>query len=112
MRPSAKCVAVLAAALALAFPPAAHAANPATKLTRGIVNLTTGWLEIPNQMAQREDDGTTMMWTVHGFLNGLSTGVARTFYGAYDILTFPFPSYDAPMMDPDTIIAPKPSPDR
>lgn len=96
----------------LGQPSPALAANPVTKLIRGVVNLTTGLLEIPNQMATRKGDGTTVMWTIHGFIEGFATGVARTFCGAYDILTFPVAPYDAPLMDPDTLIAPKHGPDQ
>lgn len=100
----------LALALVLSAAAPALAVNPAAKLTRGIVNASTGWLEVPNQMAQRKDDGTVVMWTVHGLVHGLAIGLARTCYGFYDIITCPIGPYDAPMTDPDTLIAPKHGP--
>lgn len=101
----------LTLALILSAAAPAFAVNPATKLTRGIVNTSTGWLEVPNQMAQRKGDGTVVMWTVHGLIHGLAIGLARTCYGLYDIVTFPVGPYDAPLMDPDTLIAPKHGPE-
>lgn len=85
------------------------AVNPATKLTRGIVNTTTGWLEIPHQMHERKGDGTTVWWTIHGFLYGTIMGITRTLTGVYDIATFPIGPYDGPLLQPDTLIDPNPS---
>lgn len=103
---------VLTLALGLAFvlPGTSLAVNPVTKLTRGAINATTGWLEIPNQMAERKEDGTAVMWVVHGFVYGTIMGFTRTLYGLYDVVTFPVGPYDAPLMEPDTLIAPKHGP--
>ena len=98
---------VLAVSFVGLMPAPALAVNPATKLVRGVVNTSTGWLEIPSQMAERQDDGTVMMWAVHGFVYGTIMGLTRTLYGLYDVITFPVGPYDAPLMDPDTLIAPK-----
>lgn len=85
--------------------------NPGTKLSRGISNLATGWLEIPVQMAeQKETDPTHVMWFFHGLLQGMTVGGARTLYGFWEILTFPVAPYNAPYMEPDTLIQPKAKP--
>lgn len=82
------------------FPSAASAAgNPGVKAARGIVNLSTGWLEIPAQMAERK-----------GFFHGVTMATTRTLYGLWDMLTFPAAPYDSPVMDPDTLIYPKNEP--
>lgn len=99
-------------ALALVFPRPAHAVGPANKLVRGVVNLSTGWLEIPHQMAERKEDGTVVLWAVHGFIYGTIMGFTRTLYGLVDTLTFPIPPYDSPLMEPDTLIAPKHGPEK
>ena len=83
--------------------------NPSVKLTRGIVNLGSGWLEVPNQVAEKKNSGSRW-WITGGLVRGLVVGTGRTFYGIYDILTFPVAPYDVPRMTPDTLIAPKPSP--
>ena len=85
--------------------------NPGTKLTRGILNLGTGWLEVPAQMAERKKtDHTAVWWMVHGAIYGVMRGTARTLYGVFDILTFPVAPYSAPIMQPDTLIKPKRKP--
>ncbi len=115
MKPSRRIACLALSALVLsALPPAAAFAggdggNPAVKLTRGIVNLASGWLEVPNQVAERKNlDSSTHWWITHGLVRGFMLATARTLYGVYDILTFPVAPYDAPLMAPDTLIAPKP----
>ena len=82
--------------------------NPGTKLTRGLINTTTGWLEIPAQMAeQKKTDTTQVMWFFHGLLRGMTVGVARTAYGLWEMITFPVAPYNDPYMQPDTLIDPK-----
>ena len=105
--------AVLAAALFCGLQqPAALAeetgGNPGAKLTRGLVNIGTGWLEIPAQISeQKKTDHTAILWMVHGLFNGVAMGLGRTLYGVWDTLTFPVAPYDAPIMNPDTLIRPK-----
>ena len=89
------------------FPQPAFADTAMNKLVRGIVNLTTGWLEIPKEMAEREPDGTVVMGpVVHGFMQGLTHGTQRTLYGFWDILTFWAPPYEGPEKEPETLIDP------
>ncbi len=102
-----------AAAFFCGLQPAAVLAggNPGVKLTRGLVNITTGWLEIPAQMTERKNmDDTSALWMVHGFIQGVTMGMGRTLYGVWDTLTFPVAPYDAPIMSPDTLIRPKHDP--
>ena len=118
MRNSRRVIGSTLAALLLSgllLPAAAFASgeggNPGVKLARGITNLATGWMEIPVQMAeQKKTDTTAVLWAVHGFIRGLGIGGARTLYGVWDIVTFPLAPYDAPVMDPDTLIKPKAKP--
>lgn len=85
--------------------------NPATKLTRGVINLTTGWLEIPARMAeQKETDSTQVWWFFHGLFRGITVGATRTIYGLWETVTFPIAPYNAPFMEPDTLIKPKQKP--
>lgn len=87
-------------------PAQADGKTPIHKLTRGGVNLATGWLEVPNQMIERRQERSPL-WFLHGTLFGLGMTAMRTLYGMYDIVTFPFPPYDQPVMDPDTLIQPR-----
>ncbi|ULA63207.1 MAG: hypothetical protein LZF86_100206 [Nitrospira sp.] len=71
------------------------------KLIRGVVNLSTGWIEVPRQIYEV---GTTEGW-VSGLLRGPFDGIgmffARTVAGVVETATFPIPlpTYE-PMMTP------------
>ena len=78
-----------------------------SKLFRGIVNLTTGWLEIPKQTVNTSQDkglGQGLTW---GFAKGIGWAVGRTLAGAYEIVTFPFPIPEnyQPVMQPEYVLS-------
>jgi putative exosortase-associated protein (TIGR04073 family) len=73
-----------------------------TKLTRGAVNLVTGWVEIPKRVQETSGtDGAAAGFT-WGLLRGLGHGFIRTAAGAYELVTFPFPAPPgyAPVIQP------------
>ncbi len=82
-------------------------AGPEKKLGRGINNVTeiTRMGEIRKSMEQtalwenRESTYTT------GFIRGLNKTVARTVVGAFEIVTFPIPSYE-PYLKPEHPVFP------
>ncbi len=89
-------LAVLVASLVADAP--AHADEPhalgdriSGKLIRGMVNLSTGWVEVPRQIYEV---GTHEGW-VRGLLRGPFDGIgmffARTVAGAVETATFPVP---------------------
>ena len=62
------------------------------KLSRGIANVITGWVEIPKRVdetTRRSGAGVGFTW---GLLRGLGYGFVRTLAGAYEVVTFPFPA--------------------
>lgn len=62
------------------------------KLGRGIINLVTGWVEVPKRMDEtNKRSGLGPALTI-GILRGLGHGFARETAGAYEIATFPFPA--------------------
>lgn len=71
------------------------------KFIRGMVNLSTGWIELPRQIYEV---GTNEGW-VRGILRGPFDGIgmffARTVAGAVEMATFPvpLPTYK-PMLTP------------
>ncbi|MGH7254382.1 MAG: exosortase system-associated protein, TIGR04073 family [Nitrospirales bacterium] len=72
-------------------PVGAAALGMGTKLVRGVVNVTTGWLEMPKQMYRH---ATLQGWTgglLIGPFEGLGMSFVRTLAGAYEVLTFPLP---------------------
>ena len=63
-----------------------------TKLSRGAVNILTGWVEIPMRIQETsESSGTAAGWT-WGLLRGVGHGFVRTAAGFYELVTFPFPA--------------------
>src|SRR5688572_11010749 len=75
---------------------AAGCAGPEQKLGRGIGNVTefARMGEIRRSMEQTGIwEGTDKAYTT-GVIRGVNRSLARTAVGAFEILTFPFPSYD------------------
>ena len=76
-----------------------------SKLGRGLVNVATGWFELPMQISS----GMSESGGVQGFFIGLGKGavftVLREAAGVYDTATFlfPLPSDYAPLMQPPTV---------
>lgn len=63
-----------------------------TKLTRGFVNIVTGWVEIPKRIHETtQTSGAAAGWT-WGLLRGLGYGFVRTAAGCYELVTFPVPA--------------------
>lgn len=76
------------------------------KLGRGVVNVLTGWLEIPKQTAKEWRRTDPFTGTVLGVVKGVVWGIARTFAGFYEIISFPFPipSNYEPIMEPEFVL--------
>ncbi len=62
------------------------------KLGRGLVNLITGWVEIPERMVETSTNSGAGAGLTLGLLRGTGYGFVRTAAGAYEIVTFPFPA--------------------
>lgn len=81
----------------------------ATKLTRGIANFTTGWVELPKQVYLVGKNEGWMTGAIRGPIDGFGMLLARTIAGAYEVLTFPLPlppQYQ-PMLKPDYVWQPE-----
>jgi len=77
-----------------------------TKLGRGVVNVLTGWVEVPRNIAKEWRRTDPFTGTVIGLFRGFGWAVARTFAGFYEIISFPFPvprNYE-PVMVPEYIL--------
>lgn len=101
------CATVLAAVLSL--PPPLHAQMQAhgavTKLGRGLINVFTGWVEIPKRIYETsQTQGAAAGWT-WGFLRGVGYGFVRTAAGVYEVFTFPAPAPPgyASVMEPEYV---------
>ncbi len=76
------------------------------KLGRGVVNVLTGWIEIPKQTAREWARTDPFTGTVMGVIKGTAFAVARTFVGFYEVISFPFPipSNYQPLMEPEFVL--------
>ncbi|MBI3268685.1 MAG: exosortase system-associated protein, TIGR04073 family [Planctomycetes bacterium] len=73
-----------------------------SKFTRGLLNILTGWIEIPKQIARTaKEDGAGKGATI-GFLKGIGMAVARTAAGVLEAGLFfaPFPEDYKPILEP------------
>lgn len=76
------------------------------KLGRGLVNILTGWVEIPKNIAKKWRETDPFTGFVVGGIKGIGWGFARTMVGVYETVTFPFPiprDYQ-PLMEPEYIL--------
>ena len=62
------------------------------KLTRGLTNTVTGWVEIPMRVQETSQDAGALAGFTWGLLRGLGHGFVRTAAGLYEVATFPFPA--------------------
>lgn len=93
-------------ALASAGIASAEEATAWSKLQRGAVNTTTGWLELAVQPVQGAQSDSPFMGVVTGFGEGILLGLQRTGLGLADSLSFPIGPYDRPAMEPETLFGP------
>ena len=64
----------------------------AEKLTRGIANTATGFMELPKTMILASQKEGIVYGVTAGFLAGLLNVVGRTVLGVMDVVTFPIPT--------------------
>ena len=76
-----------------------------TKLTRGAVNVLTGWVEIPKRILETSQASGAAAGFTWGTLRGIGYGFIRTAAGFYEVFTFPFPAPPgyAPVMNPEYV---------
>jgi len=76
------------------------------KLARGLVNLLTGVVEIPKNIAREWRRTDPFTGTIIGTIKGIGWGWGRTMSGAYDIVTFPLPIPEGyvPLMEPEYVM--------
>jgi putative exosortase-associated protein (TIGR04073 family) len=77
---------------ATAFAEPMDAGKAFTKLTRGGVNLLTGWVELPKRIQETSQSSGSAAGFTWGLLRGLGHGFIRTAAGLYELVTFPFPA--------------------
>ena len=71
--------------------PRAWAQDPIHKMGRGVVNVLTGWIELPKQIHLGSQEDNPIAGLGRGVLKGLGLTVLRGGVGIYEALTFPLP---------------------
>jgi putative exosortase-associated protein (TIGR04073 family) len=97
--------------VAVSAPASAHAATAMRaggamqKLGRGVVNVFSGWVEIPQRITETSHDQGTAAGLTWGLLRGLGYGLVRTAAGFYEVITFPFPAPPnyKPVIEPEFV---------
>lgn len=77
------------------------------KLGRGLANILTGWIELPNQIYKTSVEENVGMGLTVGLAKGIGMTVVRTGAGLYDTVTFPFPipeDYE-PLLEPEYVLS-------
>lgn len=86
---------------------AAIEGGPLRKLTRGFLNLATGWLEIPSQLGKEIEQKGTLAGVTVGMASGVVRFLGRTLVGALELVTFPIPNPTTgygPVIEPEYVI--------
>ncbi len=83
---------IVAASPAFAESSEMEASGALTKLTRGAINLATGWVEVFKRIHETSLESGSAAGLTWGLLRGIGYGFIRTAAGAYELVTFPFPA--------------------
>ena len=78
--------------------------GPVKKLGRGVSNVGTCILEVPESMMQANDEGGPVAGLTWGLFSGVVNTVKRAVVGVYEVATFPVPvpgNYDPILKDPE-----------
>lgn len=72
------------------------------KFVRGVANVATGWLELPNQIRETYREEGLAVALFSGPLRGLGMTLVRTGAGALETVTFfhPMPGFYDPILTP------------
>jgi putative exosortase-associated protein (TIGR04073 family) len=69
-----------------------YGANVGEKLGRGLVNVVTGWLEIPKNVVNTSRDSNVGIGVTLGLVKGIGQTIGRTLVGAGELATFFIPT--------------------
>lgn len=69
-----------------------YGANVGEKLGRGLVNVATGWVEIPKNIVNTSQDSNVGIGVTWGLAKGIGHTIGRTLVGAGELATFFVPT--------------------
>jgi len=77
------------------------------KLGRGIVNVATGWIELPKNIYDTSVESNPFIGITFGMIKGVGMTVIRTGAGVYDVATFllPIPGDYVPVLEPEFVLS-------
>ena len=101
------CVALIAAVLTTASFCFAADGGPIRKLGRGVANVATGILELPNNIVSVTEEDGYVAGVTYGIMKGLAWSVVRIAVGAYETVTFlvPIPFHYDPILEPEFLLS-------
>ena len=85
---------MLVALVILLMAPTARAQDPIHKASRGLLNLLTGWIEVPKQLHLASSDPSPLHGFGRGLFKGAGLALIRGGVGLYELVTFPLPHPD------------------
>ncbi len=85
---------MLVALVILLMAPTARAQDPIHKASRGLLNLLTGWIEVPKQLHLASSDPSPLHGFGRGLFKGAGLALMRGGVGLYELVTFPLPHPD------------------
>lgn len=90
---------------ALFVPQRCFAGDPVRKLSRGLINTVTGWVEIPAEVFREADRLSGAGGLFAAPFKGIAKAVGRTIVGVYETVTFviPLPSRYEPIVEPEFV---------
>jgi len=77
------------------------------KLTRGLANIVTGWVELPKNIYDTSVEDNIFSGLTVGLVKGIGMAIVRTGAGVYETITFPFPIPEdyAPVLEPEFVFS-------
>lgn len=83
-----------------------YAQDASKKLGRGLVNILTGWIELPKNIYETSVESNPFAGITIGLAKGLGMSVVRTGAGIFETATFPFPVPQAykPILEPEYVL--------
>lgn len=82
---------MLAGLILIAGQASVWAQDPIHKAGRGVVNVLTGWIELPKQVHLGSQEDNPVSGLGVGLIKGVGLTVLRAGVGIYEALTFPLP---------------------
>lgn len=97
---------IIAVVVILNMATPSYAQDATKKLGRGLVNILTGWIELPKNIYETSVESNPLAGITIGLAKGVGMTVVRTGAGIYETVTFPFPLPQEykPILEPEYVL--------